>query len=106
MKPGPLIGLAEQLQEQLRTAEWRDRAEAAVAQADEVDLRDLRSVVVAGDTAANDEETRALAGQLRDALNSRVETEQAAWAEEISALIQAGRVIRALRVSSLSLIHI
>lgn len=91
VKPGPLIGLAEQLQEQLRTAEWRDRAEAAVAQADEVDLRDLRSVVVAGDTAANDEETRALAGQLRDALNSRVETEQAAWAEEISALIQAGR---------------
>ena len=102
VKPGPLIGLAEQLQEQLRTAEWRDRAEAAVAQADEVDLRDLRSVVVAGDTAANDEETRALAGQLRDALNSRVETEQAAWAEEISALIQAGRVIRALRVSSRS----
>ncbi len=102
VKPGPLIGLAEQLQEQLRTAEWRDRAEAAVAQSDEVDLRDLRSVVVAGDTAANDEETRALAAQLRDALNSRVETEQTAWAEEIAALIQAGRVIRALRVSSRS----
>ncbi|MGB3677971.1 MAG: hypothetical protein WA969_04985, partial [Candidatus Microthrix parvicella] len=102
VKPGPLIGLAEQLQEQLRTAEWRDRAEAAVEQADEVDLRDLRSVVVAGDTAANDEDTRALASRLRDALNSRVETEQTAWAEEISALIGAGRVIRALRVSSRS----
>lgn len=71
-------------------------------QADEVDLRDLRSVVVAGDTAANDEDTRALASRLRDALNSRVETEQTAWAEEISALIGAGRVIRALRVSSRS----
>lgn len=102
VKPGPLIGLAEQLQEQLRTAEWRDRAEAAIEQVDEVDLRDLRSVVVAGDTAANDEETRALASRLRDALNSRVETEQTAWAEEISALIEAGRVIRALRVSSRS----
>lgn len=101
VKPGPLIGLAEQLQEQLRTAEWRDRAEAAVEQADEVDLRDLRSVVVAGDTAANDEDTRALASRLRDALNSRAETEQTV-AEEISALIGAGRVIRALRVSSRS----
>ncbi|MEZ5381220.1 MAG: hypothetical protein R2754_05425 [Microthrixaceae bacterium] len=102
VKPGPLIGLAEQLQEQLRVAEWLDRAEAALAQVDEVDLRDLRSVVVAGDTAATDETARALATQLREALNTRVETEQTAWAEEIEALINAGRVIRALRVSSRS----
>ena len=55
-----LIGLAEQMLPQVRSAEWRDRAEAALADVDEIDLRDLRSVVGADD-AARDEESRAIA---------------------------------------------
>ncbi|MGD9794926.1 MAG: hypothetical protein AB7V43_15750, partial [Acidimicrobiia bacterium] len=47
IKPGPLLDLAGDLQGRLRTAEWRDRAEAALAGAEEIDLRDLRSVVAA-----------------------------------------------------------
>ena len=46
-----LLALAEKLRPRLRTAEWRDRAEAALADVDEIDLRDLRSVVVAADSA-------------------------------------------------------
>ena len=52
----PLVALAEQLVSPLRTAEWHDKADAALADVAELDLRDLRSVVVAADAAARDED--------------------------------------------------
>src|SRR3954447_13797641 len=95
-----LLAIAEQLRPQLRTAEWRDKAEAAMADVDELDLRDLRSVVVAADSAARDDETRALASQLREGLAKRVESEHAAWLAELTTALDEGRVVRDLRLSS------
>jgi hypothetical protein len=95
-----LLRLAEQLLPRMRTADWRDRAEAALATADELDLRDLRSVVVAADTAARDDETREMAAQLRTKLDERVVQEQAQWVEDLQLALDAGRIVRALRVSS------
>ena len=66
----------------------------------EIDLRDLRSVVVAADAAARDEETRELAEKLRTGLAERVDAEHTAWLAEIDETLSAGRVVRALRVSS------
>ena len=100
ISPAPLLQLAEQLMPSLRSAEWRDKAEAALADLPELDLRDLRSVVVASDAGARDDETRALAEQLKAGLTQRVESEQAAWLTEISELLAGGRAVRALRVSS------
>jgi hypothetical protein len=100
IRPEPLLQLAEQLMPSLRSAEWRDKAEAALAELSELDLRDLRSVVVASDAGARDDETRALAEQLKTGLAQRVESEQAAWLTEISELLAGGRAVRALRVSS------
>jgi hypothetical protein len=100
ISPAPLLQLAEQLMPSLRSAEWRDKAEAALADLQELDLRDLRSVVVASDAGARDDETRALADQLKTGLAQRVESEQAAWLTEISELLAGGRAVRALRVSS------
>jgi hypothetical protein len=97
---GPLLAMAEQIMPALRTAEWRDRAEAALADVAELDLRDLRSVVVAADAAARDEETRQLADQLRTALSERVDAEHAAWLAEIDEMLTEGRAVRALRLSS------
>ena len=97
---GPLVAIAENLLPQLRAAEWHDRAEAALADLDELDLRDLRSVVVAADVAAKDDDTRQLAVRLRDALTRRVESEHATWLAEIDTLLRDGRVVRALRLSS------
>ena len=96
----PLLVIAERLWPSLRSAEWRDRAEAALADLDELDLRDLRSVVVAADGGAKDEEARALATQLRDGLTHRLDQEQAAWLAELSETLREGRVVRALRLSS------
>ncbi len=95
-----LVALAEQLLPQLRAAEWRDRAEAAVRDLDELDLRDLRSVVVAADGTARGDEALALLEQLRSGLARRVEEEQQVWIDDMTANLDAGRFVRALRLSS------
>lgn len=100
VSPDPVLAIAERLLPDLRSAEWRDRAEAALAVIDELDLRDLRSVVVAADGGARDDESRALAEQLSTKLTERVEAEQNAWLEEIRTVLGDGRVVRALRLSS------
>src|SRR5215207_10013556 len=100
IKPDELLHIADDLRHRASAAVWRDRAEAAAASVDELDLRDLRSVVNAADDAGRDDEARALATQLREALAKRVEQEHAAWLAELSETLRAGRVVRALRLSS------
>ncbi|HEX7095280.1 MAG TPA: hypothetical protein VF183_05320 [Acidimicrobiales bacterium] len=100
VKADALLALAEKLLPRLRAAEWRDKADAALAGVNEIDLRDLRTVVVAADAAARDEASRALAQQLRDALARRVEEEHQAWLNELAELVRDGRTVRALRLSS------
>ena len=97
---GQVMTMAEQLQPKLREAEWRDRAEAALAGMDELDLRDLRSVVVAGDGIARDESARSMQEQLKTGLNRRVDAEMQLWVGDIEANLSAGRFVRALRLSS------
>ena len=100
VKPEALLRVAEDLRQRAQAAVWRDRAEAAAAVVDELDLRDLRSVVNAAGDAGRDDEAKALASQLREALGRRVEKEHAAWLAELTETVQAGRVVRALRLSS------
>ena len=100
IKPGPLVAMAEELLPKLKTAEWRDRAEAAMADVDEIGLRDLRSVVSGADAAARDDETRTLAASLREALDRRVKKQQDDWVGEITSSLDDNRLVRALRVAS------
>jgi hypothetical protein len=99
---GGLVSMAEQLLPKLRVAEWLDRADAAKADIDELDLRDLRSVVAAGDDpmVARDESTRAVAEELKAALVTKQEKELTLWFGDIDAAIGVGRIIRALKLSS------
>ncbi len=101
-RPAPnadeLLALAESLLPRLRAAEWRDRAEAAVAEMDNISLRDLRSVV-AGADLARDDETRAIGAQLREGLERRVRKLHEDWASDIVAQLDAGRTVRAVRLS-------
>jgi hypothetical protein len=100
--PAGVIALAEDLLPRLRVAEWQDRAEGALNDLDELDLRDLRSVVVASDdpAVARDESTRDLAARLKDGLANRQDKEHQDWLADIDAALGVGRVVRALRLSS------
>lgn len=100
IKADPLVALAERIAPKLKAAEWHDRADAASAGIDEIDLRDLRSVIVAADRAARTDETRALAESLRTGLAARVEAEHRQWLDELAATMADGRTVRALRLSS------
>ena len=95
-----LLKLAERIHPSLRTADWRDRAESALAGVDDIDLRDIRSVVVAAETAARGPEDRELADRLREALTARVDREHKAWIGEVTSALGEDRVVRALRLSS------
>jgi hypothetical protein len=95
-----ILSLAEELLRGVQAAEWRDKAEAAAAIVDEISLRDLRTVVAGADAGGRDEESRALAGRLREELERRSAAERQTWMDEISTCLAEGRVVRALRVSS------
>ena len=96
-----LVAIAEQLLPRLRVAEWRDRAQAAEKILDEIDLRDLRSIVVSADTlVAPDESTRDLTTRMKQALVVRQEAETKNWLDDIAAATKVGRTVRALRLSS------
>lgn len=97
---GPLLDIAERLVSRIRAAEWRDRAEAAQRDLEHLDLRDLRSVVSAADAGAKDDESRALAKELKEGLTARVDAEHATWLAELTATLDVGRIVRALRISS------
>ena len=84
----------------VRTAEWRDRAEAARKDIEVIDLRDLRSVVSTADAAGRDDDSKALVEELKAGLATRVDAEHASWLAELVATLDVGRIVRALRISS------
>jgi hypothetical protein len=94
--------LAQDLLPRVRIADWLDRADAAKAVLDELDLRDLRSVVTAGadPVVERDQAARTLAEELRAGLDRRQDEEYALWLADIGAALDVGRVVRALRLSS------
>ncbi len=96
----PIISIAEGLVPKLRTAEWRDRADAALKDLEELDLRDLRSVMGAAESAGRDDESRALVDQLRAGLNERIEKDHQQWLADLTEAMGQGRTVRALRLSS------
>ena len=97
-----VLKMAEGLMPKLRVADWLDRAEATQRQMENLDLRDLRSVVAASDDpiVARDESTRELATKLKADLVKKQEHELKLWLEDVDAALTVGRSIRALRLSS------
>lgn len=100
IEAAPVLAIAESNLAKARLAEWRDRADAALADSGELDLRDLRSVVVVGTDIARDDESKAIADQLKTVLDDRMESDHAAWLEDLRVAIGDGRTVRALRLSS------
>ncbi len=102
MPEAAVMRMAEELIPRLRVADWLDRADAAQRQLEHLDLRDLRSVVAASDdpSVARDESTRELATALKAALVTKQDEELTLWLADVEAALDVGRVVRALRLSS------
>lgn len=99
IKADALVALAEELLPGLREADWRDRADAAIADGDEIAIRDLRAVVTAAETAVRDDEGRSLAAQLRELLERRLARQRDEWVAEVTQSLDDSRVVRALRIA-------
>ena len=101
VKADGLISMASDILPKLRVAEWLDKAEAAKADLELLDLRDLRAVVVGSDDpmVVRDETTRALATELKTALKSHQEKEMSNWIEDMKSAVEVSRVVRALKLS-------
>ena len=95
-----LLALAEDLLPKTRSADWCDRAEAALAAGSATGMRDLRALVTQADSVAKDDASRAMSARLRDAMNGRVEGDRTAWTTEITDAIAAGKLVRALRLTT------
>jgi hypothetical protein len=97
-----LISMAQNLLPKLRVADWLDKAEAAKSDLSTLDLRDLRSVVVASEDpmVLRDETTRALAAELKTALKERQDAAQSLWLSDITDALKVGRTVRALKMTS------
>jgi hypothetical protein len=95
-----VLAIAEEIVPRTRLADWLDRAEAAMADAEEIALRDLRAVVSAADDVAREDSTRELAAELKSVLERRSSSEQQEWLSDVRSSLQGGRVVRALRLSS------
>jgi hypothetical protein len=95
-----LLAIAEQLLPAVNLASWKDRAAAAQAAGKELRLRDLRAVVTASRTVTLDEEGRALAKTLREALDLRVKALREDWVSRIRSATEGGRVLDALRAAN------
>ena len=93
-----ILALAEQIAPSVKQAIWLDRAEAAVAQLEQLSLRDLRTTVAAA--APRDETARELDRKLREELDRRVKKLRSNWEEQIIHALEEGRVLQALRFSA------
>ena len=96
---GPIMRIADNLLPALAIAEWRDQAEAAAAEMDTADVRELRKIVIAGDAYATDKTIAETQAVLRSKLAARIDKDQGAWSRELREALAEGRVVRALRNS-------
>ena len=96
---GPIMKIADELLPALAVAQWRDTAEAAAAEMDTADVRELRKVVVSGDEFASDPAVVETQAMLRSKLSARIDKDQGAWSRELREALTEGRVVRALRQS-------
>ena len=96
-----VLQMAQDLIPRLRVADWLDRAEAAKRDLDNLDLRDLRSVLAAANDPwiERDENCRNLLGELKAGLTARTAAEHQNWLSDIGAAVDVGRVVRALKLA-------
>lgn len=95
-----IMAIAEKLLPQTNLAMWKDRATTAQNGGKETRLRDLRAVVSASRSVNLDEEGKALAKALQEALGRRSKALSDEWEARINTALDSGNATDALRIAS------
>ena len=96
----PILTIAEGLLPPLERATWLDRAEAALAIADRIGLRDLKAVVSFGERVARSDEMKETLDKLKELLATRSNALEAEWVTSIQESLAEGKSIKAVRLST------
>ncbi|MDA8196948.1 MAG: hypothetical protein M0019_07070 [Actinomycetota bacterium] len=92
-----LLKLAEEIYPRCEIAIWRDRADAAIAIADGITIRDIKAVVVSGERLVGaNEDLKAILEQLKEISTKRRDTLENEWVTEIRELLADKKSIKAV----------
>ena len=100
--PDALLDYAENLNQQLKMAEWMDKATAVENNIENIDLQDFRSVVASSARWAKSSESIAIKERLELKLNERIDQDHKKWLNSIEEALQEDKTVRALNLSSRS----
>ena len=100
--PDALLDYAENLNQQLKMAEWMDRATAVENNIENIDLQDFRSVVASSARWAKSSDSLAIKERLELKLNERIDQDHKKWLNSIEEALQEEKTVRALNLSSRS----
>ena len=100
--PEAILDYAEELNQELKMAEWLDKAEAIEESVESIDLQDFRSVVASSGRWAKSPEALAVKERLESKLNERIDLDHKEWLRSIQAALDDEKTVRALNLSSRS----
>ena len=100
--PDALLDYAENLNQQLKMAEWMDKATAVENNIENIDLQDFRSVVASSARWAKSSDSIAIKERLELKLNERIDQDHKKWLNSIEEALQEEKTVRALNLSSRS----
>ena len=100
--PEAILDYAEELNQELKMAEWLDKAEAIEENVESIDLQDFRSVVASSGRWAKSPEAIAVKERLESKLNERIDLDHKEWLRSIQAALDDEKTVRALNLSSRS----
>ena len=100
--PEAILDYAEELNQELKMAEWLDKAEAIEENLESIDLQDFRSVVASSGRWAKSPEAIAVKERLENKLNERIDLDHKEWLRSIQDALDDEKTVRALNLSSRS----
>jgi len=100
--PDALLDYAENLNQELKMAEWMDKATAIENNIKSIDLQDFRSVVASSGRWAKSTESIAMKERLELKLNERIDQDHKNWLKSIEEALKEEKAVRALNLSSRS----
>ena len=100
--PEALLDYAEELNQDIKMAEWLDKADSVENNIAKIDLQDFRSVVASSERWAKSAEAITIKERLESKLTERIDSDHKEWLVSIEQALKEEKTVRALNLSSRS----